>query len=172
MERIKLITDKDILGTDGLSNAIPRLTARGILRNSEGYFAVMFAKEFALYSLPGGGVEENEDIVDALKREILEETGCTCDTIQPLGYVEENRAHQNYTTVSYYFAVTTTTLTLDSSLTEDEKKHGTMAAWHTFDSAYHCIADAVHPTTQRKFIQARDVAALDAYRSTFLCNNP
>lgn len=168
MERIKRITDKEILGTNGLSNAVPRRTARAILRNTEGYYAVMHAKEFALYSLPGGGIEQDESIQDALKREILEETGCTCDKIQPLGYVEENRAHQDYTTISYYFAVTTHTLHLHSSLTEDEKRHGTTVAWHTFEDAYHCIADTCHPTTQRKFIQARDLAALDAYKTSFL----
>lgn len=164
MKLIKTITDKDILGTDGLSNAKPRLTARAILRNSNNQYAVMYASEFNLYSLPGGGIEENEDMIAALKREVLEETGCACDSIEPLGYVEENRAHQDYTTISYYFVVSTNSKNLTLSLTEDERKHGTTVGWHTLEDACRCIAEACHTTTQRKFLQARDVAALDAYR--------
>lgn len=163
MKRLKTITDKDILGTDGLSDAKPRLTARAILKNSNNQYAVMYSDEFHLYSLPGGGVEGEEDIIDALKREVAEETGCACDRIEPLGYVEENRAHQDYTQISYYFVVTTNSQQLHPSLTEDERKHGTTVGWHTLEDAYHRIADVCHTTTQRKYLQARDVAALDAY---------
>ena len=165
MERIKLITDKEILGTDGLSTKTPRLTARAILQDPEGRFALMHAEAFSLYSLPGGGVEAGEDLLDALKREVLEETGCTCDHIESLGYVEENRAHQDYTTISYYFFVTTDSRPLVTSLTDDEKEHRTTVGWYSFEEVYRRIAGPVHPTTQRKFLQARDIAALDAYQA-------
>lgn len=168
MKLIKKITDKDILGSDGLSHAKPRLTARGIIRNPDNLYAVMHSSEFDLYSLPGGGIEGDEDLLEALKREILEETGCFCDRIEPLGYVVENRAHQDYTTTSYYFVVTTGTRHLNPSLTEDERNHGTTVGWYTLEDAYHRIADACHTTTQRKFIQARDIAALDAYRRNII----
>ena len=163
MKLLKQITDKEILGTDGLSTAEPRLTARAILRHGD-QFAMMYAKKFDLYSLPGGGVEDGEDILDALKREVMEETGCSCDSIQELGYVEENRAHCDYTQVSYYYIVETVCDTFHAAFTEAEMQNGTTVHWHSFNDAYHLIADAVHTTTQRKFLQARDVAALDAYK--------
>ncbi|MBQ8557018.1 MAG: NUDIX domain-containing protein [Clostridia bacterium] len=163
MHRIAYLTDMDVLGTPGLSAAMPRLTARAILRNPAGLCAVMYAEKFDLYSLPGGGVEEGESIEDALRREITEETGCTIESIEPLGYVEENRAHADYTQISYYFLVTTRDETLRPHLTEAEQSHGTRAIWCTLDEACEHISSAVHETNQRKFLQARDVAALKAY---------
>lgn len=163
MKLLKTITDKEILGMDGLSDAKPRITARAILKNTSGQYAIMYASEFDLYTLPGGGVEGNEGIIPALKREIFEETGCTCDVIEPLGCVEENRAHSDYTQISHYFIVTTQCQQLHPCLTEDEQKHGTTVGWHTLEDAYACIANPRHTTAQRKYLQARDVAAMDAY---------
>ena len=96
MKLISTITDKEILGTAGLSTAKPRYTARAILKNKDGKYAVMYSRKFNLHSLPGGGVDEGEDIISALKREILEETGCLCDDIKELGYVSENRFHCDF----------------------------------------------------------------------------
>ena len=84
MKRICTLTDKVILNRDGLSNALPRLTARAIVRNNHGLYAVMYAEKWNLYSLPGGGIEDGEDVEIALRREIFEETGCSCDIIPPL----------------------------------------------------------------------------------------
>ena len=104
MKIIAEITDKEILGTDGLSSANPRYTARAIVKNGDLY-AVMYAKKFNLYALPGGGVDYKEDVLTALKREILEETGCTCGKITELGIIKENRAKADYTQCSYYYVV-------------------------------------------------------------------
>ncbi len=165
MKLLRRITDKEILGTDGLSNAKPRLTARAILRH-HGQIAVMYAAKFDLYSLPGGGVEEGEIVIAALKREIMEETGCSCDSIQELGYVEENRAHCDYTQISYYYVVDTACDSLHPALTEAEVKNQTTVAWHSLDEASRLIASPVHTNPQRKYLQARDLAAMDAYWQT------
>ena len=93
MKRIGLITDKDILGIEGLSNAKPRLTARAIIRNLQDRYAVLYARGFHLHSLPGGGVEEGEQLEDALRRDVAEETGVNILKVEELGYVEENRAY-------------------------------------------------------------------------------
>ncbi len=166
MKLLRRITDNEILGQEGLSNAKPRLTARAILRHN-GQLAVMYAGKFDLYSLPGGGVEEGETILAALNREIMEETGCNCDSIQELGYVEENRAHCDYTQISYYYIVDTACDSLHPVLTETEVNNQTAVAWHSLDEAYRLIAAPVHTNPQRKYLQARDLAALDAYWQTF-----
>ena len=163
MKLIKKITDKDILGTDGLSTKQPRITARAILKNENDQYAVIYSEEFHLYSLPGGGVEHGESVLDAIKREIWEETGCDIVAVEELGYVEENRAHCDYTQINYYFVLTTNDEQFSPHLTANELKHGTTVQWLEFSDLYHYIASASHPTNQRKFLQARDVAALELY---------
>ena len=157
------LTDENVLGTGGLSSASPRLTARAILKREDGLFAVMFAKKFNLYSLPGGGIEGDESPETAIAREIWEETGCTCSAIEPLGVVLENRFHADYTQIDYYFIVTTNGEGGQLHLTPNEEQNGTRPQWHTLDEVVHLIRDREHDTNQRKYLQARDVAALSAY---------
>lgn len=164
MRCIGIVTDREILGTAGLSKAKPRFTARAIIKNHLDEYAVLFAKDFGLYSLPGGGIDADENIEDALIREVYEETGVNIVNVEELGYVEENRAHCDYTQISYYFIVTTDSKYLCPHLTEEETKHGTTVDWYTFDEAYQLISSAEHTTVQRKFLQARDVLALCEYK--------
>ena len=162
------LTDKTVLGLEGLSASEPRKTARAILINEDGKFAVMFAEKFNLHTLPGGGIEDDETERDALIREILEETGCTCDAIKPLGMVSENRCHADYTTLSYYFVVHTKSKNEKPHLTAAEIENGTCIKWCTFDEVIHLIKDYKHDTNQKRFLQARDVMALEEYCRTNL----
>lgn len=163
MKLICELTDKIVLGLDGLSVQPPRLTARGIVKNKDGLYAVMYAGKFNLHSLPGGGVDAGEDTLTALRREILEETGCSCDHIEELGIVAENRAHQDFTTHSYYYVVTTGQEAVPVHLTEDELANQTVVQWHSLEEMIRLISEPVHTTNQRKFLQARDMAALQEY---------
>ena len=163
MNCIARLTDMDVLGTPGLSAAKPRLTARAAVVNPAGQIAVMYAAKFGIHTLPGGGVEEGESVEAALVREIAEETGCTIDRCEPLGYVEENRFHADYTQISYYYIVHTSDDGLHPQLTEAEAANGTCAMWCTPEDAWERIASPVFERPQGKFLQARDVAALRAY---------
>ena len=163
MKHIATITDQEILGTSGLSAAKPRITARAIVKNSARQYALMHFGKFDLYGLPGGGVDEGDPLLHALKREIWEETGCTCDTIIPLGFIEENRAHADYTQISYYYIVHTNSLCLKPAFTDEEQKNHTSVHWCSLDEVCARIGDPQHTTAQRKYLQARDMAALAEY---------
>ena len=157
------LNDKIVLGLDGMSDKPPRMTARGIVKNNDGLYAVMYAEKFGLYSLPGGGIEDEEDAVTTLHREIYEETGCTCDHIEELGIVSENRAHQDFTSKSYYYVITTDRAPVGIYLTDDEIANKTTVQWHTLDEVVRLISEPKHTTTQRMYLQARDMAALKEY---------
>ncbi len=164
MRRIALLTDRELLGTEGISHAAPRLTARAILQGPQGLYAVTHTEGFGIWMLPGGGIDPGESILAALHREIFEETGCRVATAAPLGYVEENRGHADYTQLSYYFIVTTDDAELFPHLTALEAAHGATAAWMSLEEIWTRISAPTFERPQGKFLQARDVAALRAYR--------
>ena len=163
MKQICELNDKIVLGTEGLSTKAPRITARAIVKNQDGLYAVMYADKFKLHSLPGGGVEDGEDVLTALRREVYEETGCVCDEIQKLGIVAENRASLDYTQSNYYFVVTTTHTPGKNHLTEAEQDSRTVVEWHTFDEMVRLINEQEFDRVQGKYLKARDVAALREY---------
>lgn len=168
MKLITELTDQTVLGLEGLSKKKPRRTSRAIVINDEGLYAVVYTRRLRLHSLPGGGIERGETEEEALKREILEETGCECERIEPLGKIFENRGHANHTALSYYYVVHTSTKNGKPHYTKGEMYLGTSIKWCTFEEAEHLIKDVIHDTEQKKFLQARDVAALREYRESFL----
>ena len=161
------LTDKTILGANGLSCNPPRKKSRAILLNKDGQIAVMYEKETNLYALPGGGIEHGEDEVSALIREIAEETGCVCDSIEPLGIVYENRFHADTTHLSYFFVVHTRSQGTVLRLTEDEVALGTTLKWCSLEEALQLIQRNDIGTKQKRFLQARDLVALNEYIHSF-----
>jgi len=162
------LTDKNVLGMEGfaVTPAHTRKTARAIVINKDGLYAVMYAANFGLHSLPGGGIDGDETPEEALRREVFEETGCSCDHVDPLGIITENRFHADYSAVSYYFVVHCHSESAEPHFTDAELAEGTMLKWCTLDEAIYLIRDCTHDTKQRKFLQARDVAALEEYCAT------
>lgn len=165
MKLLADLTDMTILGQKGMSHASPRLTARAVVVRRDGKIAVMYAEAFGLYSLPGGGVEPGETPEEALVREVAEETGCVCERISELGLIRENRGQGDYTQHSYYYVVHTQGPTQAVQLTAAEARHRTTLQWHSTKEAWRLISEPEHSTYQRKFLQARDMAALRAFMS-------
>lgn len=160
------LTDLMVLGTDGLSSKAPRRKSRAILLREDGKVAVIYETKSNLYMLPGGGIEEGEDEQSAIIREIFEETGCTCDVIEHLGMVSENRYHADATVLSYFFVVYSKSRQSVQHLTKEEEELGTVLKWCTLEEAFHLIRDASHDTKQKRFLQARDLAALNEFVSS------
>ena len=167
MRLICELNDKIVLGTDGMSTKTPRITARAIVKNQDGEYAVMYADKFKLHSLPGGGVEDSEDVLTALRREVYEETGCDCDEIQELGIVSENRASLDYTQINHYFVVSTNHTSRENHLTESEQANCTVVKWVTFEEAVRLINEQEFDRVQAKYLKARDVVALREYANVF-----
>jgi len=68
-----------------------RPTVRGVIFDENKAICIRSKKGSGFFFLPGGGVEDKEDSVEALKRECLEEAGCNIVDIQKIGTVTEYR---------------------------------------------------------------------------------
>ena len=103
MTLLATITDTD-LGFSYTMPAVPeetRTAVRAFLFDDEGRIAYMWSGREAQHKLPGGGVEGNETLEQALQREMWEETGCAIQNVQYLGYVEEHRGKGAYLQTSH-----------------------------------------------------------------------
>ena len=107
-----------------------RQAARAVMRNDGGQIAIMYFTATGSYKLPGGGVDEGEDILAALHRELREETGYRVANVEELGVVTENRYFCGMHQISYCFAATAGEF-VGTELTDKESKQGMELRWAT-----------------------------------------
>ena len=66
----------------------PKYATRTVLLDQDGRVAIINVTKHGYYKIPGGGVEEREEIRAAARREVLEEAGCDCAIVERLGQLE------------------------------------------------------------------------------------
>lgn len=122
-----------------------RRAARAVLQDTVGQIAVMYFTSTGSYKLPGGGIDEGEEILNALAREIQEETGYTIDSPKELCVIEENRYICGMHQISYCFTARAKDF-VGTQRTEKEVREGMELRWaENYDEAIRWIEANVNP---------------------------
>ncbi len=139
-----------------------RTAVRAVLKDMRGRVALMHSLKHDYYKLPGGGVDDEEQLLAALERELKEETGCLAKVTEELGKVIEWRDFSRMMQVSYAYGATLLGTPGEPSLTENEIDEGFVLEWT--DNLRQAIekveANLVHTAISIAFMSQRDAAIL------------
>lgn len=139
---------------------VKRFASRAVLFDKDNLVPILFVSKFNYHKIPGGGIEEGEDKMQALIREIKEETGCDAEITGELGEITENRSRWNLLQTSYcYFGNVISKG--EQSFTKKERHQGFKLLWMPLDEAIEKLKTDKPLNYEGKFIQDRDLTFLE-----------
>jgi len=145
-----------------------RYAARAVLKDDLGRVALLFAGTRKYYKLPGGGVEQGEDMSLALARELLEEVGAVAAVDGEIGRVEEWRVFDDYGLhqISDAFSAHVIGEVGEPSFTDEELADGFEVFWaKDIDEAIKCVSQTLnHDDFTVRFMSRREKTILEAAR--------
>ena len=167
MNTILTLTDQDFnpdAPAGDRENYYRRGAARAIVQNDVGAIAIMHAATAEFYKLPGGGIDDGEETVAALHREILEEVGAKINVTGELGIVHEYRDYWKMEQTSYVYMATVDGEIGTPELTEKELADGFEVVWvDSIDRGIELIKTTLaRDDIGMKFMATRDLAILEA----------
>jgi ADP-ribose pyrophosphatase YjhB (NUDIX family) len=140
-----------------------REAARAVVVDPKGKVALLRVASGNYHKLPGGGIDPEEAVADALARELKEEIGCTAEVIENLGTVQEHRYFCNMNQLSYCFLARQTGRKGAPDFTAQERAEGFEIVWaDTIDHAIELLEGSQHTADPAAlnvtFMRIRDVA--------------
>lgn len=126
---INIVINPENLIDEQYNNFTRRQAARGIFFDTSGRIGVLFVTKHGYHKLPGGGVEDGEDILSALERECMEELGCTVSIKEEYAKTTEIRKQHSLVQNSTYFTGTIISAVEKPTFEEAEKAQGFQHLW-------------------------------------------
>ncbi|MFA5184521.1 MAG: NUDIX domain-containing protein [Patescibacteria group bacterium] len=166
METFKIIRDEDL----GQTIAAPvqyreRRASRVIIFDQERNIGLLNVAKKHYHKLPGGGIEEGETIIAALRRETMEELGCQVNNVEDLGMIEEYRGKFGLHRVSYCFIGNVDGEKKPPHLEQGEIDDGFEPVWLGLDQAIEILeSESDVSDYEGKFIRMRDLMFLKEAR--------
>lgn len=138
-----------------------RHAARAVVTDATAQVALLHVGKFGYYKLPGGGLDEGEDIASALARECLEEIGCQVDVTDEIGLVEEYRKMFGLHQISYCYRAKVVGEKGTPDFTEKELARGFSIVWVPAAEALQLVKASVTDNPEgRDYIVPRDLCVL------------
>jgi len=142
-----------------------REAARAVVYDKEGRIGILFVSKENYHKLPGGGIKTGESIVQALKRECLEEIGCNIEVIDEIGQTIEYRKMFGLKQISHVYLANLVGEKGSPSYTEKELANGFQIKWLALEEAINFLeTDEPFGEEGRLYIIPRDRALLETVR--------
>ncbi|MDD5749454.1 MAG: NUDIX domain-containing protein [Patescibacteria group bacterium] len=162
METLKELRDENFPS----DNFKIREATRAIVFDNQGLTPLLFVSKHNYHKIPGGGIEEGEDKMQGLRRELLEETGCEIEVEKEIGQIIEYRSainfnwHDNLKQTSYCYLGNITNKNNLPSFDKGEIAEGFKLVWFSLEDAIKTLENDKPDNYEGSFIQKRDLTFL------------
>lgn len=164
MQHLLTITEPDVVpGAEPAdsTNFKKRDAARAVLLDKDDGVFLLKVGKHNYHKLPGGGVDEGEDMKAALARELLEEVGCKAEIIDEVGEIIEYRDQFELIQTSHCYLARQIDEQVDASLEEGEIEEGLHEVKaSSIDEAISLLENDEPDNYEGRFIKIRDTALL------------
>lgn len=163
LKRVVHPSIKEVNLTPCHPESFTRIATRAIvIKNNK--ILLMFTERYNDYSLPGGGVDSGEELLEGFKRELNEETGASeIANVSSFGLYEEYRPHKSEKhfpacsimhMLSYCFTCDISDRLEENKLEDYEVSNGMRVCWLNIDEAItHNLNTMKHDKKQGLSIQ-------------------
>ncbi len=144
----------------------PKYATRTVLFDADDKVAIIHVKNHGYYKIPGGGIEDGEDISTAAQREVREEAGCDCEITDKLGRLETEIPVWDMLDISDGFIATVSGPKSTPIYEPWEKERGFAVVWFdSLDQAIATIEANVVAEPGMENLQTRDLTFLKLARA-------
>ncbi len=155
MKLVKTIQFKDLKPED-IEKFEIRRAARAVVFDKDKNIGILYVGKHNYHKLPGGGLEGDESIGEALKRECLEEIGCNIETFGELGEIIEYRDKWSLEQHSYCYLANMVGDKGRPDFTQKEIDNGFEIKWVSLGEAIKLLESDKPEGYEGGFIQIRD----------------
>lgn len=138
MKKIATLHEKDIYPEKKLAESIEysdRITGKAIVLDRENNIALVGNKLNEFLLLPGGGIDDGENIQTGIERECLEEIGYVVNILDEIGCIDDYRPRDKKHCISYCCTARIIGNKGDTKHTENETRIGMYTKWATLEEA-------------------------------------